>query len=111
MLEPTERDNLTRLVHSIRPDWDQRGILAALSKCQSFDKQDTIRAALAAAADPDVRTPGVIPKAGSHWDPPGRTQSTSTRIRRPPKREQECEQHPGEWQDSCRCCAADRISR
>lgn len=111
MLNPAERDNLTRLIHTLRPDWDHPGILTALRQCDAYDKQATIRAALTAACDDNVRTPGLIPKPGSHWDQPASTrQATTTRTRRPPKRDQECSQHPGEWAGTCRCCAADRLT-
>lgn len=112
MLDKDQRDSLARLLHAMRPDWNYPGILSALNACDPFDPQDTIRAALAAAGDDNVKTPGVIPKPGSHWDPPAaRQRQTGTRIRRPPRREQECKQHPGEWADACRGCAADRIGK
>ena len=55
------------LVHSIREDWHEAGIMAALKKLNDRDIADLATAALKAAKRTDQRTPEVIAMSGSHW--------------------------------------------
>lgn len=51
---------LAFVVHHIRPDWDERGILAAFTEARMPYAQ-LASVAIHAAFDPSARTPGVIP--------------------------------------------------
>lgn len=83
MVRPSDRGNqamtatdqhiraIAFLAAAIRPagkPWDQAGIVAALEKCRDRDLANVAMAALRAAVDPNVRTPGVIPTPGPHWN-------------------------------------------
>ena len=73
---------LTRLVHLLRPAWSEEGIYAALAKCQPLDAYDVALAAIRAAQDSKVRTPGVIPTRGSHWN---ELEPTAPKVRMLPR--------------------------
>lgn len=60
---------VAKLVEQLRPEWNFHGTMAALAKAiDGHDAFDVAIAAITAAADPDAKTPGVIPTDG-HWWP------------------------------------------
>ena len=75
LLTPGQRDAIAGLIRSFRrngtngPDWDMAGIHAGIRRAeQSADSGVQLAAAaLAAAANPAVRTPGWIARPGRHW--------------------------------------------
>ena len=75
LLNSGQRDALAGLIRSFRrngtngPDWDMAGIHAGIRRAeQSADSGVQLAAAaLAAAANPAVRTPGWIARPGRHW--------------------------------------------
>lgn len=59
---------IAHLVHQVRPDWELRGIMAALRGCPPDRLADTVIAAISCARDRhDQHTPAVIPHDGPHW--------------------------------------------
>ena len=108
---PLSRDQgeaLARMLTSLRPEsWDYAGTFAAVKKLAHRPETpgQLIAAAVRAAEDPNVRTPGVIPSAGSHWD-------TGATIPKPPRLtpEHECSSHPGQWAATCSLCAGERLA-
>lgn len=58
---------LASLVHTIRPDWQEPGIRAALAKVADRPLLDVAVAAVAACRRLDQRTPAVIACDGAHW--------------------------------------------
>lgn len=68
MMTRDEATTLTHLIHLIRRDWDEAGIMAALATARDRgDALDVAHAALYAAGDRANRTPAIIPLAGEHW--------------------------------------------
>ncbi|MGD8214615.1 hypothetical protein [Aestuariimicrobium sp. Y1814] len=67
--ESREQQNraLAFIVASIRPDWGQPGILAALRKLEHKPLADVAMAAIHATERTDQRTPAFIPSPGEHW--------------------------------------------
>ena len=60
---------------------------------------DITAAAITAARDPKVETPGMFLTDQRFWPP-----QAKGHLPRP----KECPQHVGEQEHNCRCCAADR---
>lgn len=59
---------LAELIHSLRGDWDVKGILAALYEAGGKGGNfDVAQAAIRAAASPANRTPAIIALEGPHW--------------------------------------------
>ena len=82
------------------PTWDVAGTRALIERCCGNWSLDVATLhVLAHARDPKAKTPGVITGTAPSTEP----QKTP---RYPPKRDQECPGHPGEWPDSCRICRA-----
>lgn len=60
-------EHLAAVIHAVRSDWDQRGIIAALGKLRARPLWQVVIAAALAAHNPAARTPEVIALAGDHW--------------------------------------------
>lgn len=100
---------LTAFLHELRGDWDKPGIEHALSVARGKGTApDVAVAAIRAAAQAGNRTPAVIGMDGPHWREPATEKPKPTN--RPPKRDEDCPRHAGQWADSCHGCAADRIA-
>src|SRR5690554_111679 len=64
-------ERLAAFLRTLRTDWDEPGIVAALARAK--DRGDAYQIAIAAvrcAGDPTNRTPAVIAMDGRHWRPP-----------------------------------------
>ena len=72
MSRATALDALAYIVHDIRPDWDQAGILAVLQRHPDRTPLPDLAVAAiwAACTRTDQKTPAVIGRTGSHWDQP-----------------------------------------
>lgn len=101
-----QADALSRLLHLLRPEWDRAGVMAALAKAKHRNPFDLSMAALRATANPEVRSPGVIPLDGQHWT----ERVAPPEPMRPPRRDEECSAHPGSWQGACNACRADQLA-
>ena len=74
------RQELAVLVHRFRrrvdgPTWDVPGIRAALDQCGE-PPCETAAALFALAADPTIRTPGMLRHPGKHWPTIGGEQTS-----------------------------------
>lgn len=112
-----EIHQLARAVAALRPDWQAYAVRPFLE--QNFPDvalHEVALPLLAVALELNDQgehrwaTPGVVLESGPWWDlglfggggPPAP-------ARFPPKRDQECTKHPGEWAHLCRACASERI--
>lgn len=83
--------------------WDEAGIYAVIKQLIGRNLPTTVEQIARHASDAEAKTPGAInrpflpepPKAGPNY---------------PPKREQECAHHPGQWATSCHGCQADKLA-
>ncbi|MFK5691309.1 hypothetical protein ACI3EY_16750 [Ornithinimicrobium sp. LYQ92] len=88
---------LVQLVAHMRRDWQPAGIEAAIRKAAADAPAfDVCVAAVRAAADPEAKTPGLIPAPGPHWA------TTATGRRTPPTM---CGVHPDHRAAFCPDCA------
>jgi hypothetical protein len=66
----TQAKTLAALLHELRPDWDERGLLAAIHGAKDrAGNFDLAIAAIRAAGQPTNRTPAIIGMEGPHWHP------------------------------------------
>lgn len=112
LTEPQARA-LATLITTLRQGWehpwDHAGTMTALAQCRDrADANDIAHAALYAAANPNARTPAVIPLAGEHWT---RGHPVGTRTVVPMPSQPRCDKHPGELAHNCRGCIADQRAR
>ena len=80
--------------------WDEAGIWAHVSKLIGRNLAVTIEQVTRHAADPTAKTPGAIGR-------PFLPEPVARRTDLPPRRDDECRTHPGEWADTCRACASE----
>lgn len=96
------------LVRSIRPDWDELGIMAALAKAANRADAGLVSvAAIHAAMTATNHTPAVIPMEGPHWQRAEGTAPAPKRIIEPPKSNDtsaDCPEHPGTKAWACKPC-------
>jgi hypothetical protein len=68
MLTEVEARALAKAIEAMRPDWNEPGIFKALGYARYKGNKWTVTlAAISCAANPDNRTPAVIPMEGRHW--------------------------------------------
>lgn len=93
---------LADLIHSLRGDWDVKGILAALYEAGGKGGNfDVAQAAIRAAASPANRTPAIIALEGAHWRFDEPTQANRSRpATTHPQMCTKC-RHPHEFGDPC----------
>ena len=99
------RHDLAVLVHRFRrtvngPDWDVPGIKDALARCGG-EPCHIAAAAFASAANPEHRTPGMIPLPGAHWPVVG-----GERVEPARSYNMRCHDHPDETVPCSACRAA-----
>lgn len=100
MITETQARALAGLLHEIRPKWSVSGTLKVLERNHAHPAPfpDITAAAINAARDPKVETPGLIFADHRFW--PAEAKSWA------PKPES-CPDHIGEQAHNCRCCHAD----
>lgn len=67
MMNRETGDAIAVLVTKLRPDWDVRGVMAALSQVKDREPGLVAIAAIRCALVPSNRTPAVIALGGAHW--------------------------------------------
>jgi hypothetical protein len=111
--------SLARAVAALRPDWPAAS-LASFLRARLLDRTAPageleartyaeVALALAwVALCTKTQTPALVTRAGPWWKLAGGTDEPKRWA--PPRREEECPTHPGEWGgEQCRACAADRL--
>lgn len=97
---------IAALMSALRDDWDEPGCLAAVAAVKDRDPHDVAMAAIRLCATAEAKTPGALKVAGQHW----RERVSGATVRYPPKRGEDCRKHAGEWPETCRGCASDRLA-
>ena len=104
---------LATLVYLLRPDWNERGVLKALSDARHLGSPSLLAvAAIRAAGNPRNRTPAVIAMSGEHWTTitPQPQQPWQTTYGLPPMPDEpRCEKH-GHQRLPCASCRADQLA-
>jgi hypothetical protein len=97
---------VAELVHTVRPAWDTRAIVAALKTCAGRDLADTCHAAIRAAQNPSIEKPVVIGMDGNHWD-----RAANAPTHRSPTYTEICPK-PGHssWAANCSQCRSDALT-
>lgn len=84
------------------PTWDEAGIVANIAKVRDRDLALVAMAVIRAAADPALKSPGVIPTNGPHWTEKLTEPKWQPEVLTPAERCSVCSQR----EDRCRALAA-----
>ena len=107
-MNENEVNRIANAVNALRPDWPAASLRTLISgKLGNRTRRDVAVALTWVACDSTTKTPARVLEAGPWWHavmPEGGI------VRHPPKRGDDCPGHPGEWPDSCRGCASDRLA-
>lgn len=99
--------DIAALMHRLRPEWDLPGCLSAVAKVAALHPINVAMAAIRLCATPEAKTPMALAnRDGQHW----RERLATGTVRYPPRADQACPKHPGEWPDHCRGCAGDMLA-
>lgn len=108
-MNENEVSRIASAVNQLRPDWPTSSIATLVtSKLGSRTRRDVAVALTWVACDSASKTPARVLEAGPWWQ--AVNAEGSNVIRFPPKRGEDCRKHPGEWPETCRGCASDRLA-
>lgn len=112
-----EIKRLAHAINELRPAWPISSLTTFISRnLAGRNYRDVAVALVWVALDADgagnyvTETPKRVMEPGPWWRAAEASGSVIHHVRRPPKRDEECPIHIGEWADNCRCCKADRLS-
>jgi hypothetical protein len=106
-MTPDQIERLAALGTALRPDWPQASLRTFIADNLHWRAYGDIAVALAwvAAKEVGTETPKLLLRDGLWWKACNVDGHTT---RHPPKAHEECPEHPGEYQLSCRLHAAER---
>lgn len=111
MLTTGEIDRIAHAINALRPDWPVASLRTLIERPDLRNKSRcSVVVALAwVAADSASASPGRVIEAGPWWRAAA-VEDKHDAGRFPPRRDQSCPQHPGEWPETCRCCASETLA-
>lgn len=109
-MNESEIDRIAATFNVLRPDWPVTSLRTLLARPELAHRprRDVIVALGWVAAESESKTPARVIEAGPWWQAAAVESRTITRY--PPKRGEDCKRHPGEWPESCRLCASERMA-
>ncbi len=107
MLEQTEIARIAGAVNHLRPDWPNASIYTFIARELSARAYRDVAVAMAwIAADPKSDTPRRVLEAGPWW----KVATVDKPAIRHPHGAEECSLHPGQWDENCHSCRADKLT-
>ena len=104
-----EIQRVAMAANALRPDWPTASLVTFIAaKLADRPRRDVAVALTWVACDSATTTPARVLEAGPWWRATN-ADLDQQRVRYPPKREQECRKHPGEYADSCRVCNRPKV--
>lgn len=106
-MNENEKARIAAATSALRPDWPATSIRTLLDRpeLQRRTRRDMAVALTWVACESTTKTPARVLEAGPWWQ--AALDSTNP-MRRPPRIDEECRTHPGEFSGSCRCCASEQ---
>jgi hypothetical protein len=108
-MNDTEATRIAAAINQLRPDWPAPSLRTLLARPElaTRPRRDVAVALTWVACESTTQTPARVLEHGPWWRA---AQTGSDATRHPPRRGQACNHHPGEWPDTCRGCAGDRLA-
>lgn len=110
-MTPGEIDRIAAAANALRPDWPIRSLQTLLARPELAHRprRDVAVALTWVACESATLNPGRVIEAGPWWKAAVAGDDTVS-GHRPPRRDQECPRHPGQYADRCGGCAADQAT-
>lgn len=106
-----EAARIAAAMHHLRPDWPVKSLMTLLmTKLADRPRRDVAVALAWVACESNSATPARVLEPGPWWRA-ALIEAPNSMTRQPPKRDEQCPRHAGEWHDACRLCAAERIAK
>jgi hypothetical protein len=107
-MNDNEINRIAAMGNALRPDWPVSSLrtLLASDELRSKSRRDMAVALAWVACETDTKTPKRVVESGPWWRA-ANIETPDRIVRFPPKRDDECRRHPGEWADACRPCATE----
>lgn len=116
-MNETEAQRLAHAINNLRPSWPISSLTSFIKRnMSSRNYRDASVALVFVALDADAagnyvtQTPKRVLENGPWWKAAELSGTTQLGTRRPPKRDQECRKHPGQYAEHCAPCATDRLA-
>ena len=109
-MNEAEQERIAAAINVARPDWPVSSLKTLLARPELAHRprRDVFVALAWVASEAESKTPARVIEAGPWWQAVA-IESRSV-VRYPPKRGEDCPAHPGEWPESCRGCASERLA-
>ena len=106
-MKPHEIDRIAAAFNALRPDWPIKQLRTLLSdpRLANRPRRDVAVALAWVASESVTTTPYRVIETGPWWRAAA---VDADPVAHPPKKPDECRQHPGEYAHACRACAAER---
>lgn len=107
-MNEAERDRIAHAINVARPDWPVASLRSLLARPElsSKPRRDAFVALAWVAAEVESVTPARVLENGPWWRAAA-VEAPGGITRYPPRKDQECATHAGEWAENCRICAFD----
>lgn len=107
-MNDNEIERIAAMGHALRPDWPLSSLRTLLGgpELRTKARRDMAVALAWVACETATKTPRRVVESGPWWHA-ANVETPDRVVRRPPRREDECCAHPGEWADACRPCATE----
>lgn len=116
-MNQTETQRLAHAINELRPTWPISSLASFISRnLASRNYRDAAVALVFVALDADAagnyvsQTPKRVLERGPWWKAAEVSGTAHLGIRKPPKRSEECETHPGQYADNCAPCQTDKLA-
>lgn len=111
MLTEYEVERLALCANALRPDWPVNSLrtLLSLPAFGNKSRRDIAVALTWVACESKTKTPARVLEAGPWWKAAA-VEDKHDAMLFPPRRDQECRMHAGEWPENCRGCATDKLA-
>ncbi len=109
-MNEAEIERIAAAINVARPDWPLPSLITLLKRPELAHRprRDVFVALAWVASETATQTPARVIEAGPWWKAAA-ADSSQALTRYPPKRGEDCPRHPGEWPESCRGCASERL--
>lgn len=107
-MNENEIERIANAIHALRPDWPAASIHSLISdRMAGHTRRDAAVALAWVACESETKTPARVLEAGPWWQA-ANVEAPARSGWKPPRKEEQCSTHPGQWAVNCGGCVADK---